>query len=72
VVLRGVVDLLKAESLEELTMRPKTDHPLRGLIAFLKISKNSYEYQHHIMGCPDKYAVLRMRDSEAFEAHGAR
>lgn len=53
-------------------MRPKTDHPLRGLIAFLKISKNSYEYQHHIMGCPDKYAVLRMRDSEAFEAHGAR
>ncbi len=81
-ILRGVVDLLKAGSLEELTnrektlvidrLRPKTERPLRELTAFLKISESSYEYQHHVMGCPDKYVALRMRVKEVFETHGAR
>lgn len=66
-VLRGVVDLLKAESLEKLTnrektliidsLRLKTEYPLKELTTFLKISKSSYEYQHKVILGPDKYLL---------------
>ena len=81
-VLRGVVDLLKVGSLEKLTnaektlivnnWRLKTGHPLREIIAFLKISKSSYEYQRSAMRRPDKYADLRKLINESFIAHDAR
>ena len=79
-ILRGVVEALKAESLDALTNREKTvliehlrqetSRPLRELTDFLRISKSSYEYQRVVLGRPDKYAEARGRIVEEFEAAG--
>lgn len=79
-ILRGVVEVLKAESLDALTNREKTiliehlrqetSRPLRELTGFLKISKSSYEYQRAALRRPDKYAEARGRIVKEFEAAG--
>lgn len=68
-ILRGVVDILKADSLSKLTNREKTllinklrqetNHTLKELTVFLKISKSSYEYQCKVLQRADKYIQLR-------------
>ena len=75
-VLRGVVEVLKAESLSCLTNREKTiliEHlrqetgrPLKELTGFLRISKSSYEYQRRALARDDKYAGVRSRIVDAF------
>ena len=77
-----MVDLLKVESLEKLTNREKTliiddlrlrtKRPLKELIAFLRISKSSYEYQNKAILRPDKYALVHMRIREIFDTCDAR
>lgn len=67
-IYRGLVDILKVHSLENLPNSAKTmliDYlrqeksiPLKELTDFLKISKSSYSYQHHAMQRPDKYADI--------------
>lgn len=79
-ILRGVVDLLKAEGPSGLTNREKalvidrlrqtTGHSLAELTASLRISKSSYEYQHAAISRVDKYATVREKVVEVFE--GAR
>lgn len=79
-ILRGVNDILKVASLREMAnsqktslidyLRRTTSHPLKELIAFLKISKSSYEYQHKAQMRPDKYADLRVRVRNIFEIAG--
>lgn len=76
-VLRGVVELLKAEGPSGLTNREKalvidrlrqtTDHSLRDLTASLRISKSSYEYQRAAIARADKYAAVREKVTEVFE-----
>ena len=80
-VLRGVVEVLKADGLSPLTNREKTlvinrlrqttDHTLKELTASLRISKSSYEYQRMAIAREDKYAGVRARVREAFEAVNA-
>ena len=77
-ILRGVVEVLKADRLDALTNREKTiliehlrrttSRPLRELTDFLRISKSSYEYQRASLAKPDKYAEARKRVVEEFEA----
>lgn len=79
-VLRGVVEVLKADSLDALTnrekailiehLRQKTGRPLKELTGFLRISKSSYEYQRKALSEPDKYADARIRIVAEFEAAG--
>ena len=82
-ILRGMVEVLKGASLGQLTNREKavliewlrreTDHPLKDLTAFLRISKSSYEYQRAAIARGDKYAWLRPLVAEEFWAEdGAR
>ena len=67
--LRGVVEVSEGASLSSLTNREKTllvnwlrqttDHRLKDLIAFLRISKSSYEYQSASLRHTDRYDKLR-------------
>ncbi len=76
-ILRGVVEVLKAASLDALTNREKTlviehlrqttGHALKDLTASLRISKSSYEYQRAALARPDKYAGLRSKIADIFE-----
>ena len=77
-ILRGMVEVLKGASLGRLTNREKTvliewlrretDHPLRELTAFLRISRSSYDYQRRAIARGDKYAWLRPLVAEEFWA----
>ena len=62
-ILRGMQEVLKAPALGCSTnrekalliewLRAKSDHPLKELTAFLKISKSSYEYWRHKLQNPE-------------------
>lgn len=77
-ILRGVVEVLKAARPRALTngektlviehLRRTTDHSLRELTDSLRISKSSYEYQRASIARGDKYARVRRRIVEIFEA----
>lgn len=79
-ILRGMQEVLKAPALGCLTnrektlliewLRAKTDHLLKELIDFLKISKSSYEYQRKAIARGDKYAWLRPLVKDEFWAEG--
>lgn len=76
-ILRRVVEVLKAASLDALTNREKTlviehlrqttGHALKDLTASLRISKSSYEYQWAALARPDKHAGLRSKIADIFE-----
>lgn len=76
-ILRGVVEALKAASLDALTNREKapaiehlrqtTGHALKDLTASSRISKGPYEHQRAALARPDKHAELRSRTADAFE-----
>lgn len=77
-ILRGVVEVLKAARPRALTNGEKTlviehlgrttGHGLRELTDSLRISKSSYEYQRALIARGDKYASVRKRIVEIFEA----
>lgn len=81
-ILRGLVEVLKGASLGQLNNREKTiliewlrretDHPLKELTAFLRISKSSYEYQRAAIARGDKYAWLRPLVAEEFWAEDGK
>lgn len=81
-ILRGTIDLLKKDpglSAEAMSNKEKTilanalrpRYPLKEIIAFLKISKSSYEYQACALKRADKYADLRIKVREIFEENDA-
>lgn len=80
-ILRGLHEVLKGRALSSLTnrqktlliewLRAKTDHPLKELIAFLRISKSSYNYQRKALAKGDKYAWLRPLVIKEFWAENA-
>lgn len=77
-ILRGMVEVLKGASLGQLSNREKasliewlrreTDHPLKDLTAFLRISRSSYDYQRKAMARGDRYGWLRPLVAEEFWA----
>ncbi len=81
-ILRGAVDLLKAEGLDAMTnmektvlingLRQRTGRPLKELIGFLRISKSSYEYCRGAMAAGDKYAGIRAKVVSIFDAADGR
>lgn len=82
-ILRGMQEVLKGRAPSSLTNREKTlliewlrantDHPLRELTAFLRISRSSYSYQRGAIAAGDKYGWLRPLVAEEFRAEdGAR
>ena len=81
-ILRGAVDLLKAEGLDTMTnmektvlingLRQRTGRPLKELIGFLRISKSSYEYCRGAMAAGDKYAGIRAKVVSIFDAADGR
>ena len=76
-ILRGVVEVLKAASLDALTNREKTlaiehlrqttGHALKGPTASLRISKGPCGCQRAALARPDKHAELRSRTADALE-----
>ena len=81
-ILRGAVDVLKAEGLNEMTnvektrlidkLRLETGRPLKELTGFLRISKSSYEYCRKAMSAADKYAGVREQIVEIFDGANGR
>ena len=82
-ILRGAVELLKAEGLDAMSnmektvlingLRQRTGRPLKELIGFLRISKSSYEHCRRAMAAGDKHAGIRAKVVDIFDdADGRR
>ena len=82
-VLEGTVEFLKKEPSvdpENLTNKEKTilvdalrsKHPLKELLAYLRLARSSYFYHRKIASLPDKYEKLRHRVIELFHENKER